>query len=298
MVDVVSAFRAYCPMTLLCSGAARVRPVRGRRRCRRGSLRILAGVLEATTGHTLEGVIGIIEGAGKLAVLGGFSEVPPVIVAAVVVSVAPRLDSVGALLRPRQQAVREVHHVEPRGEDCLAQVELGAARARHRCALAHGVDRSRCAGGHLDTGVAGQHPALAGRIAAFLETDEEGRAVPSATPRDTASHGTHTAGILCGGVLDGEAIGVAPDAVLHSAAVIDGGRNVVRVLRGLDWLRGSGVRVLSMALGIAGRTPSSGRCSRRCVPSACSPCAPSATTAPPDPRARHLPRGAHRGRRQ
>jgi subtilisin family serine protease len=109
--------------------------------------------------------------------------------------------------------------------------------------------------GHLDTGVAGHHPALAGRVAAFLETDEEGRVVPSATPRDTASHGTHTAGILCGGVLDGEAIGVAPEALLHSAAVIDGGRNVVRILRGIDWLRGSGVRVLGMALGIAGPNP-------------------------------------------
>src|SRR5688572_13663575 len=73
--------------------------------------------------------------------------------------------------------------------------------------------------GHLDTGVAAQHPALAGRVATFLETDEAGRAVPSATPRDTASHGTHTAGILCGGVLEGEAIGVAPEAQLHSAAV-------------------------------------------------------------------------------
>ena len=109
--------------------------------------------------------------------------------------------------------------------------------------------------GHLDTGVDGNHPALAGRVAAFLETDDEGRAVPSAPPRDTASHGTHTAGILCGGVLDGEAIGVAPEARLYSAAVIDGGRNVVRILRGLDWLRGSGVRVLGMALGIAGRNP-------------------------------------------
>src|SRR5690349_17762841 len=88
--------------------------------------------------------------------------------------------------------------------------------------------------GHLDTGVDGNHPALAGRVAAFLETDDEGRAVPSAVPRDTASHGTHTAGILCGGLLDGEAIGVAPGAQLYSAAVIDGGRNVVRILRGLN----------------------------------------------------------------
>ncbi len=47
----------------------------------------------------------------------------------------------------------------------------------------------------------------------------------------------------------------ALEALLYSAAVIDGGRNVVRILRGLDWLRGSGVRVLGMALGIAGRNP-------------------------------------------
>lgn len=109
--------------------------------------------------------------------------------------------------------------------------------------------------GHLDTGVAGEHPALAGRIAAFLELDEQGRAVATSQARDTRSHGTHTAGILCGGTLEGEAIGVAPEARLHSAVVIDGGRNVVRILRGLEWLRGSGVRVVSMALGIPGHNP-------------------------------------------
>jgi subtilisin len=118
-----------------------------------------------------------------------------------------------------------------------------------------GLNGAGIRAGHLDTGVAGDHPALTGRIAAFAEVDDEGRLSPAKAPRDTASHGTHTAGILCGGAIEGEAIGVAPEARLYSAAVIDGGRNVVRILQGMDWLRGSGVRVLNLSLGIPGRNP-------------------------------------------
>jgi hypothetical protein len=111
--------------------------------------------------------------------------------------------------------------------------------------------------GHLDTGVAGDHPALAGRVADFIEFDQDGRVVPGsdAAPRDTGSHGTHTAGLLCGGEHSGRPMGVAPGARLLSAAVVEGGNNVVRVLRGLDWLRGSGIGVVCMALGVPGDNP-------------------------------------------
>ncbi|EDM74497.1 serine protease, subtilase family protein [Plesiocystis pacifica SIR-1] len=107
--------------------------------------------------------------------------------------------------------------------------------------------------GHLDSGVA-EHPVLRRRVAAFLDTDARGRPAGE-HPRDELGHGTHTAAIVCGGSVEGLAIGAAPRARLRSAAVIDAGDNLVRILRGLDWLRGSGVRVLCMALGFEGDNP-------------------------------------------
>lgn len=118
-----------------------------------------------------------------------------------------------------------------------------------------GVSGSGVLVGHLDTGIGAEHPALEGRLDAFIEFDELGEPISGQEPRDSAGHGTHTAGIVCGGIICNEVIGTAPGARLASAAVIDDGNNVVRILRGLSWLRGRGARVLCMALGIPGNNP-------------------------------------------
>jgi subtilisin family serine protease len=52
--------------------------------------------------------------------------------------------------------------------------------------------------------------------------------------------------------VNGRTIGVAPAADLASAIVIEGGDVVARVLGGMDWAVGQGVRVLSMSLGFRG----------------------------------------------
>ncbi len=72
--------------------------------------------------------------------------------------------------------------------------------------------------GQVDTGVDGKHPALQGKVIAFYDgalgkrTDQ---------PRDTGSHGTHTAGTMVGGSRTGEnIIGVAPEAKLVAAAAL------------------------------------------------------------------------------
>ncbi len=104
--------------------------------------------------------------------------------------------------------------------------------------------------GHLDTGVDGSHPALGGRLAAFMEFDQDGFPLSQAEPRDSGSHGTHTAGLICGGSIDGLALGVAPGAQLCSGLVIEGGKSLVRVLAGLDWMFDCKVRVLCLSLGI------------------------------------------------
>ena len=46
------------------------------------------------------------------------------------------------------------------------------------------------------------------------------------------------------------AFGVAPGAMLASAIVIEGGEVVARILAGMDWAVGLGVRILSMSLGL------------------------------------------------
>jgi subtilisin len=109
---------------------------------------------------------------------------------------------------------------------------------------------------HLDTGVDGRHPALAGAVAHFAEFDVMGRAVqPVPKPRDSDGHGTHTAATIAGRPVGGRHVGVAPGAQLASAVVIEGGDAVARVLAGMDWALGLGVRVLSLSLGFRGWWP-------------------------------------------
>jgi subtilisin len=109
--------------------------------------------------------------------------------------------------------------------------------------------------GHLDTGVDGAHPALQGRIAQFAEFDNDGNQVSGSVPHDTGQHGTHTAGTICGSQINGISIGVAPEALLCSAIVIEGGQVLLRILAGMEWVLNQNVQVLSMSLGIRGFTP-------------------------------------------
>lgn len=109
--------------------------------------------------------------------------------------------------------------------------------------------------GHLDTGVDGSHPALKGAIGKFAEFDFAGDLVPGAKPRDSDEHGTHTAGTIAGRPVAKGRFGVAPDAQLASAMVIEGGQVIDRILAGMDWVIGEGARILSMSLGLRGFTP-------------------------------------------
>ncbi len=106
--------------------------------------------------------------------------------------------------------------------------------------------------GHLDTGVDGDHPALKDAIGEFAEFDAIGNAVANAKPHDTGEHGTHTAGTIAGRKVSSTAFGVAPGAKLASAIVIEGGQVIARILAGMDWAVGHGIRILSMSLGLRG----------------------------------------------
>ncbi|MDZ7291444.1 MAG: S8 family serine peptidase [candidate division KSB1 bacterium] len=105
--------------------------------------------------------------------------------------------------------------------------------------------------GLLDTGVDANHPDLKGKVEAWAEFDAEGRRVVGSKPHDTDKHGTHCAGIIAGGNASGQWIGVAPEAKLAVALVMDGrtGGTDAQVLAGIDWLVEQGVDVISMSLG-------------------------------------------------
>ena len=105
---------------------------------------------------------------------------------------------------------------------------------------------------HLDTGVDADHPVLKGAVTAYAELDSFGREVDGAQPRDSGTHGTHTAATIAGRNHKKADVGVAPGASLASAMVIEGGNVVARILGGMDWAVGQGVRILSMSLGLRG----------------------------------------------
>jgi bacillopeptidase F len=71
--------------------------------------------------------------------------------------------------------------------------------------------------GVMDTGVDAAQPALAGKMAPGGWRDFVGRRT---TPYDDNGHGTHVTGIICGGEINGTAIGVAPGATYLAAKVL------------------------------------------------------------------------------
>jgi len=107
---------------------------------------------------------------------------------------------------------------------------------------------------HLDTGVDAGHPTLKNAVEKFAEFELSlgQRITPDPAPRDSGEHGTHTAGTIAGRPIGGKHIGVAHGALLHSGLVIDGGNVVARVLGGLDWAIGNGVKIIRMSLGFRG----------------------------------------------
>lgn len=108
--------------------------------------------------------------------------------------------------------------------------------------------------GQLDTGIDGTHPTLLdGAIHKFAEFDLLGtKRTPAPAAHDTDDHGTHTAATIVGRRTGNRHIGVAPGAQLLGAIVIEGGNAIARVLGGIDWALGEGMRVLSLSLGFRG----------------------------------------------
>lgn len=105
--------------------------------------------------------------------------------------------------------------------------------------------------GLLDTGVDAEHPDLQGKIAHWVELDDAGYEVAGSRPHDSDAHGTHCAGTLVGGDTSGRCIGLAPEARVAAALVLNGkqGGSDARILAGIDWAVNRGVDVISLSLG-------------------------------------------------
>ena len=132
------------------------------------------------------------------------------------------------------------------------QIAWGVAKIQAPALWQQGLSGKGVLVAHLDTGVDGGHPSLKPAIAHFADFDATGHEIEGAPIEDSDVHGSHTAGIIAGRTYLGQEIGVAPGSQLVSAAVIEGGDQVARVLAGVDWMLNFPVRVLNLSLGFPG----------------------------------------------
>ncbi|WP_167737348.1 S8 family peptidase [Sphingomonas parva] len=145
----------------------------------------------------------------------------------------------------------------PKGEEVtpdempwhLKSVSIEAAREK-------GLTGKGVTIGILDSGIDPSHPEFKGKTIQFQAFKVTGEVRPLKRPKDYSTHGTHVAAIAAG-----RTVGIAPDANLVVAAVLnrrDDGRvvgSLAQILAGLNWLaRGggelaSGVDVVNVSLG-------------------------------------------------
>ncbi len=159
---------------------------------------------------------------------------------------APQISLIRPTRRTRLSAIGDAA-LDSAGQFTWGLSRLGVPQLRGQGLTGKGV-----LVGHLDTGVDGKHPAFKSAIAHFAEFDADGEQVPNAAPTDSDDHGTHTAGTILGRPQSGVEFGVASEADLASAMVIEGGDVIARILGGMDWAVGLNVRILNMSLGLRG----------------------------------------------
>lgn len=102
----------------------------------------------------------------------------------------------------------------------------------------------------VDTGIDATHPDFAGRIKAS-------KSFVGSTPKDENGHGSHVAGIAAGSGAksDGKYVGVAPEADLYIARVLDanGSGSMSGVMAGIEWaVLDQKVQIVNLSLGSSG----------------------------------------------
>jgi len=100
--------------------------------------------------------------------------------------------------------------------------------------------------GVVDTGIDFNHPDLKTNYAGGMSF------VPGApTPMDDQGHGTHCAGTIAAAINGAGVVGVAPQASLYAAKVLDsnGSGQFSWVIAGIDWCIQNKMHIISMSLG-------------------------------------------------
>lgn len=107
----------------------------------------------------------------------------------------------------------------------------------------------------LDTGVDPEHPDIDLAEGGWAQFDRRGREVDS-EPFDNDGHGTHVSGTAVGGDASGLNIGVAPDAELYHAKVLNNGGSFAQIIAGIQWAVENEADIINMSLGGPGFAPS------------------------------------------
>lgn len=169
------------------------------------------------------------------------------------VKLPEQLQNIRSIRKNRVLSIPSLNQSKPLGietEDRLSTT-WGLLKSNALAAWgAYGAEGQGIRVGLLDTGIDADHPDLAGKVSSFAEFDASGNLVGD-TPRDSDEHGTHCGGTIVGGDESGRWIGMAPQAELAAALVLDGerGGTDAQVLAGIDWAVSQNVDVISMSLG-------------------------------------------------
>lgn len=136
--------------------------------------------------------------------------------------------SVDRLLMDREIQVLDLEEGEPVAEEDIP-TNYGVAKIRADEARQQGLNGEGVRVGVIDTGVDGDHPALAGKVAVFKDFVQLKTA-----PYDDQGHGTHVAGTIAG---EG-GIGIAPQAKLVAAKALNGngGGTLSGLLEAMQWM--------------------------------------------------------------
>jgi hypothetical protein len=109
--------------------------------------------------------------------------------------------------------------------------------------------------GLLDTGIHPTAKDLQKQIHDSVEFDKSGKQESIHSVNHSTDHGTQIASLLVGGSRSRMYIGVAPQANLVAATVLEGGLSVVRILKGLNWLGEQGVGIALLCAGLPTTNP-------------------------------------------
>ncbi|MEM9824280.1 MAG: S8/S53 family peptidase [Bacteroidota bacterium] len=109
--------------------------------------------------------------------------------------------------------------------------------------------------GLIDSGVDTTHAVFKQTTTNGCLIDFNGYILPKTAFKDDTGHGTQTASLIVGNDAANHFTGIAPKAQLYAVGALEGGKRLLRILKGLEWLLHQPIDVLCMPLGFQGYHP-------------------------------------------